>query len=142
MTAPRMYLPRFLMAIWVFGLLGVAAELVLLEHYEDIKQLIPFAVIALALAVGGWYWMKPGAGSLRAFRILLLLVAAAGVLGLFLHYRGNVDFEKERDAAIGGTRLLWASLTGATPALAPGTMVLFAFLGYAVILSRREDGLR
>jgi hypothetical protein len=135
-----MYLPRFLMAIWVFGLAGVAADLVLLEHYEDVKQLIPFAVIAVALAVAGWYWLRPGAASLRAFRTLLLVVGASGLLGLFLHYRGNVEFEKERDAALGGIPLVWASLTGATPALAPGTMVLFAFLGYAVILSRPGDG--
>jgi hypothetical protein len=133
-----MYLSRLLLAIWTFGLVGVAAELVLLEHYEDAPQFIPFGVIAVALVIGGWYALLPGLLSLRAFRFVQLLFGATGATGLYLHYRGNVEFEKERDASLGGIRLVWESLTGATPALAPGIMILFAFIGYAVIIARRS----
>lgn len=131
-----MYLSRLLLAIYFGGLLGVAAELVLLEHYDDTLQLLPFGAIAAALAFGGWYARRPGAASRRAFRAVLVLFAVTGAAGLFLHYRGNAEFEKERDASISGLHLVWASLTGATPAVAPGTMLLFAFIGYAVMVSR------
>lgn len=132
-----MYLRRVLLAIWVFGLLGVAAELVLLEHYEDLKQLIPFAVIAIGLVVVAWFVARPGRVAARAFASVVALFGLSGLIGLILHYRGNAEFERERDPAIGGVSLVWESLTGATPALAPGTMILFAFIGYAVLVSRR-----
>ena len=135
-----MYLQRVLLAIWVFGLLGVAAELVLLEHYEDAKQLIPFVVIALGLVVMGWLVARPGPTSTRAFAMVVVLFGVSGLVGLLLHYIGNAEFERERDPDIGGLTLVWESLTGATPALAPGTMILFAFVGYAVLVSRRPSG--
>lgn len=135
-----MYLQRVLLAIWVAGLLGVAAELVLLEHYEDLKQLIPFAVIAIGLAAVGWLVARPGVAATRAFASVVALFGLSGLIGLILHYRGNAEFERERDPAIGGMTLVWESLTGATPALAPGTMILFAFIGYAVLVSRSQPG--
>lgn len=135
-----MYLQRVLLAIWVFGLLGVAAELVLLEHYEDFRQLIPFVVIAIGLVAAGWLLARPGRAASRAFGSVVALLALSGLIGLILHYRGNVEFERERDPALGGVSLIWESLTGATPALAPGTMILFAFIGYAVLVSRRPSG--
>jgi hypothetical protein len=133
-----MPLSRLLLAIWVFGMLGVAAELVLLEHYEDVKQIIPFAVIAIGTAVGAWMAIRPGAAPERAFRATLLLLLLSGLLGIVFHYWGNLEFEKERDPTLSGLPLVWEVLTGATPALAPGTMILFAFVGYAALLARRE----
>lgn len=135
-----MYLQRVLLAIWFFGLLGLCTELVFLEHYEDAPQFIPFAVIALGLLAGGWYGLRPGAASLRAFRATLVALGLTGLVGVVLHYRGNAEFERERDPTIGGIRLVWESLTGATPALSPGTLVLFAFIGYALLVSRRASG--
>jgi hypothetical protein len=132
-----MYLQRVLLAIWVFGLLGVALELVLLEHYEDLKQFIPFVVIAMGLIVAMWLVTRPGPAAQRAFAFTSGLFGVSGLIGLVLHYRGNAEFERERDPSIGGVTLVWESLTGATPALAPGTMILFAFIGYAVLVSRR-----
>jgi hypothetical protein len=135
-----MYLQRILLAIWTFGLLGVAAELILLEHYEDLKQLIPFVVIALGLAVAGWLAARPGRAARRAFGGVAASFAVSGLIGLILHYRGNAEFERERDPAIGGLTLVWESLRGATPTLAPGTMILLALIGYAVLVSRRPSG--
>ena len=135
-----MYLQRVLLAIWVFGLLGVAAELVLLGHYEDVPQLIPFVVIATGLVGVSWLVARPGPATARAFAWVIGLFGSSGVVGLILHYRGNAEFEKERDPAIAGVSLVWESLTGATPALAPGTLILFAFIGYALLVSRRPPG--
>lgn len=135
-----MYLQRLLLAIWFFGLLGLGTELVLLEHYEDTLQFIPFAMIGLGLLAGGWYGLRPGPASLRAFRAALAAMGLTGLVGVVLHYRGNAEFERERDASIRGMRLVWESLTGATPALSPGTLVLFTFIGYALVVARRPSG--
>ena len=132
-----MYLQRVLLAIWVFGLLGVAAELLLLEHYEDLKQLIPFLVIGMGLLSVAWFVARPGQPATRLFAAVIASFGISGLIGLILHYRGNAEFERERDPALKGATLVWESLTGATPALAPGTMILFAFIGYAVLVSRR-----
>lgn len=132
-----MYLQRLLLAIWLLGLLGLLAELVLLEHYEDVRQFIPLVVIALGLGTGAWYGARPSAPSARAFGATLVVFALAGVTGLALHFLGNMEFERERDATVGGFRLVWSSLTGATPALSPGTMILFSVIGYALLVSRR-----
>lgn len=131
-----MYLSRLLLATLVFGLVGVAAELLLIGHFEDMKQLIPLLLIAAALAIAAWYARSDGAAARRAFRVALALLAFSGLLGQYLHYRGNVEFELERDPALGGIALFWESMTGATPALAPGTMILLAIVGYAYSVSR------
>lgn len=136
-SAVPMYLSRLLLAIFFAGLLGTTAELFFLEHYEDVQQFIPLVVAALGFAIGGWYAARPSPASLRGFRAVLLLFAFSGAVGLFLHYRGNVEFEKERDAALGGLPLMWEALRGATPALAPGTMIFLAVIGYAVTVSRQ-----
>jgi hypothetical protein len=130
-----MYRSRLLLAIFFFGLIGLAAELLLLGHFEDTWQSVPLALIALALVITPWYARSARPASLRAFRWLLLLFGAGGVIGLILHYRGNVEFEKERDPALGGLRLFWEAITGATPALSPGTMILFAAIGYAATVA-------
>lgn len=132
-----MYLPRLLLAIFFAGLFGTTAELVFLEHYEDVKQLIPLVVAALGFAVGGWYAARPSTTSLRGFRAVLVLFVFSGAVGLFLHFSGNVEFEKERDATLSGFGLMWGALTGATPALAPGTMAFLAVIGYAAIVARQ-----
>ncbi|MGH7637302.1 MAG: hypothetical protein ACREOK_06585 [Gemmatimonadaceae bacterium] len=133
-----MYLARVLLAIWLIGLVGVAAELVLLEHYEDALQFLPFVAIAAGLASGVWLALRPGRAATRAFRVVIAGFLISGLVGLVLHYRGNSEFERERDPSISGLALIWESLTGATPALAPGTMILFTFIGYAVLVSRRQ----
>jgi hypothetical protein len=135
-----LYVLRMLLTIWLVGVLGTTAELLLLAHFDGFLQVIPLVVLAIGLLAAAWYVTRPGTGSLRAFRSTLLLFAISGALGLYLHYRGNVEFEKERDPTLGAFQLFWEAITGATPALAPGTMILLAMIGYAMtIVSRRTD---
>ena len=58
-------------------------------------------------------------------------MAVSGMIGLYLHYRGNVEFELEMYPSIRGFELFWKSITGATPALAPATMLLLGLIGLA-----------
>lgn len=127
-------LRRAVTGLLAMALVGTGAELLLLEHYEDAWQLVPLALIALGLVVTAWRALRPGAASLRAFRGVMVLMIASGALGLFLHYRGNTEFELERDPALAGFALFREAMTGATPALAPGAMILFGLLGLASVL--------
>ena len=123
-------LRRAVTGLLAMALVGTGAELLLLEHYEDPWQVVPLALIALALISTGWRAFRPGGpASLRAFRGVMVLMVASGALGLFLHYRGNVEFELERAPALSGFTLFRKAMTGATPALAPGAMTLFGLLG-------------
>lgn len=130
-----MYLHRLLLAIFFAGILGSIAELVFLEHYEDTWQRVPFAVALIGLVVGGWYAPTRDARSLRWFRGVLALFVLSGLIGLGLHFRGNLEFAQEQDASIRGLPLLWEVLTGATPALAPGMMIFLAVIGHAATIA-------
>jgi hypothetical protein len=59
----------------------------------------------------------------------MALCVASGLLGIWFHYQGNVEFELEMYPTIGGVKLFWEAMKGATPALAPGTMIQLGLLG-------------
>jgi hypothetical protein len=128
-----MYLARLLLAIFFFGVLGTAAELLLLGHFEDIQQFIPLVLIAIGVVAVVWFATRPSPASLTVFRTTLVLFAVSGLLGVYFHYSGNVEFEREREESLSGLRLFWEAMTGATPALAPGSMILLAAIGYAAL---------
>jgi hypothetical protein len=115
--------------ILVLGLAGTATELVLLQHYGDWWQITPIALIALALLVLLWHGVTRGTASLRAIQAVMVLFLFSGLIGIGLHYSANAEFEAEMDPSLAGLRLLRESMSGATPALAPGTMVQLGLLG-------------
>ncbi len=127
-------LQRAVLALLAMALAGTGTELLLLEHYEDAWQLVPLALIALGLLALGWRLFRPGRASLGAFRGVMVLMIASGAAGLYLHYSGNTEFELERAPELGGFALFREAMTGATPALAPGAMILFGLLGLASAL--------
>ena len=75
--------------------------------------------------------MARGARSLRLFRGTMILFVLSGGVGLWLHYHGNAEFELEMYPSLKGAELFWESVTGATPTLAPGTMLELGLLGLA-----------
>jgi hypothetical protein len=56
-------------------------------------------------------------------------IVVAGLVGLVLHFRGNLEFEREDDPSLRGLRLIWKALRGATPTLAPGALAQLGLLG-------------
>src|SRR5688500_13186793 len=50
---------RLLLALTLLGIVGLAAELVLLEHYEDVWQWAPFVVLGGALLLGIAVALRP-----------------------------------------------------------------------------------
>jgi len=138
-------LRRALFVILAGGYAGIGAELLLTGHYEDLLQLIPLAITAAALLALGWYAAGGGSASLRTLRAVMTASLVSGAVGAFLHYRGNTEFELERTPGLAGFALFREAVTGATPALAPGTMVLLGVIGLAAtwrhpLLGGQADG--
>lgn len=85
--------------------------------------------LGCGLASGIAVWIRPARVSLRIFQLLMAAFVGAGLLGLVLHFRGNLEFEREMDPDARGWTLLWVALHGATPALAPGALAQLGLLG-------------
>ena len=120
-----------LLVALVLGLAGLGLELLLLEHFEDWRQVIPLALIGCALVVLAWHAIDRRAAPVRVLQVLMAVFVAAGAVGLTLHYQGNVEFELEMHPSRSGFELFRESIMGATPALAPGTMIQLALIGLA-----------
>ncbi len=118
-----------LLAVILIGNLGLQAELLLLDHAEEFNQLIPHITLGVGLAAIGFVYFRPSPLSVRVFRFVMAGFIAIGLLGVFLHYQGNVEFAQERWPALGGFALMWKALRGATPALAPGALAQLGLLG-------------
>jgi hypothetical protein len=135
---------RVLLAILIIGLGGTIVELLLLQHDEGFAQFIPLILIGMAFGAIVWQTLDRGPVSLRAFQITMALFIVAGFLGMYLHFRANVAFQREVDPAIGGRDLLVKAVTAKTPpALAPGSMSQLGLIGlayaYRYPVRRRDD---
>jgi hypothetical protein len=124
-------LRRLLLALVLVGALGLAVELLLLEHFESVWQWTPLVLLAVVLGVGTVLAARPTRRVVRLFQALMALCVAAGVVGVYLHYRGNTEFELEREPTRHGLALFWEAIRGATPALAPGALSQLGLLGFA-----------
>jgi hypothetical protein len=133
-------LRRILLGVVLVGILGLSAELVLLEHFEGVWQAVPLAVLALGFVAGTALGLRPGRHVLHAFRAAMVTFVVAGVAGVYLHLAGNAEFERESDPSVRGLTLFWEALRGATPSLAPGALAQLGLMGLA--LSYRHPALR
>lgn len=131
---------RLLELTFLGGSLGTGAELLLMAHTEGNWQKLPLALLAAGCLAFWFYMAKPSHATRRLFLGLMVVFATGGVSGVVLHVASNVEFAKELDPELTGRALLGESLTGATPALAPGAMILLAAVGWACgRLDRRES---
>ena len=128
---PTGTLRRMLGWLLTLGIAGLAAELLLLEHTESALQWIPLALLASGAVGLALVALRPARWTLRVMRAAMALCVAAGCLGVFLHLRGNVEFERESDPAAAFGTVLARAFTGATPALSPGALLQLGLLGLA-----------
>jgi hypothetical protein len=128
-------MPRPLRSLLLFalvlGLIGTEAELLLLEHFEGAWQWVPIILIGVALLSLLAHAVRPSPSTVRAIQILMGCFVVSGVLGTFLHYQGNANFELEITPDIPGLTLFKAAMEGATPVLAPGSMIQLGLIGLA-----------
>jgi hypothetical protein len=121
-----------LTVILLVGAMGTLADLLLLGHVEGWQQLVPVVLLAAGVVVGAWHLARWGSVSLRAVQLLGGLYVVSGLLGVWFHYAGNLEFEREMAPDAAGWPLIKAVMTGATPALAPGTMIWFGALALTI----------
>jgi hypothetical protein len=90
--------------------------------------------------------LRPSKASVRTLQVISALFVVGGLVGVWLHYDGNVEFELEMYPTRRGLVLFWEALRGATPALAPGSLSLLglvgllATLGHPLLSGSRADG--
>jgi hypothetical protein len=121
---------RLLLAVIVIGMLGTLADLILLEHYEDASQMPPLVLILLGVLVAGWVAFGSGPLAVTIMRTTMVCFIAAGCAGIFLHYRGNSEFQREIDPSLQGWALVMKVMKAkAPPALAPAVMIQLGLLG-------------
>jgi hypothetical protein len=135
---------RGVLAVLVFGCVGLIGELVLLEHYGELTQLPPLVLCtAMTLAVVA-HWIGGGAKSVRALQVVALLMVLAGAMGVYFHSADNLDNAK-RDAEefsepTSGSAFWMTVVKGEAPTLAPGTLIQFGLL--ALLYAYRHPSLK
>jgi hypothetical protein len=129
-------LRRWVLGILVIGLAGTVTELVLLEHYEQLLQLVPVGLIVAAFAAIVWEAMKHSAASLRTLEIVMILFVLSGFAGVAAHFHGSAEFQLDLDPSMGTWELIEKILRAkAPPLLAPGMMLQMGLLGLAYVYS-------
>jgi hypothetical protein len=129
-TAVLRAMRRILLAILAIVMIGSAADLLLLNHYEEAWQLAPLVLIALGSIVVAACALSNGWMPVLALRVMMVLFIAAGALGMMFHYSGSQQFQRELDPSQHGWPLFVKTVTAkAPPALAPAVMIQMGMLG-------------
>lgn len=128
---PLVTIRKLLLGALALGVLGTAGELVLLRHIDKPAQWVPLVMLGLSLPLLMWHALRPGPRSVRSVQVLMAGFIAAGVAGVGLHFDGNAEFEAELHPTVRGFEWLRQTAAGATPVLAPGSMVLLGLVGLA-----------
>ena len=124
---------KILAAAFIFMLMGTAMELYLLDHYEDLQQLIPLVCIGVSILLMAAVSFRRTSLLTRGFMATLILTGLSGVYGTFLHLQANYEFEQEMKPGATARDWLVESFSGALPALAPGSMIALALIGYSYV---------
>jgi hypothetical protein len=124
-------LRQFLLLLAGLLCLGTLGELSLLDHLGEPLQLVPFVLCSLALIAVVVVFFMPQRKTIWSLRVIMLLVALGGFLGIYEHLVGNQAFALEINQQASGSELLLETLTGASPALAPGVLIITAIVAEA-----------
>lgn len=110
--------------------LGTSIELALLKHYEDVWQLVPLILLTAALLLFLITLFTTTQQIRHVFNLILLACIISGFVGAGMHLNANMEFALELNPSASGWPLIVKSFTGAFPALAPGSMIVFGLIGY------------
>jgi hypothetical protein len=127
-----------LVAVLTFGMGGLLAELALIAHYEDFLQSTPLVLLAAGLAALAVDLMLARGWTQILVQLTMVLLVAAGALGMYFHFDGSREFQLEMDPQMRGAALVWHVMRAKSPpTLAPGSMVQLGVLGLGYAYLRR-----
>jgi len=118
-----------LLVVVALGAVGLLTELLLLEHWIATPQLTPLVTLALVLGATATVARRPDRRTVRVFRLVMAWAVVAGLTGIGFHMRDNLAFEREVTPEAPTSSLAWHALHGATPLLAPGSLVQLGLIG-------------
>jgi hypothetical protein len=127
-----------ILAVLALGLGGLLVELSLIAHYEDAAQWIPLALLSIALVALAIDYRSSSGFTQLFLQLTMVVIIAAGVLGIYFHFHGSREFQLEMDPQMRGANLVWHVLRAKSPpTLAPGLMVNLGILGLGYVYLRR-----
>ncbi len=129
---------RVILGVLILGMGGLFAELALIAHYEDSAQWLPLVLLSVGLVIVILDLALARRWTQLIMQLTMVLLVAAGLLGVYFHFQGSREFQLEMDPQMGGTALMWHVLRAKSPpTLAPGSMVQLGILGLGYAYLRR-----
>jgi len=122
------------------GMGGLLAELALIAHYEDAAQWVPLVLLPVGLLALVIDYLSSSDWTRLIVQVTMVLMIAAGVLGIYFHFHGSREFQVEMDPQMHGANLVWHVLRAKSPpTLAPGLMANLGVLGLGYAYLRRAQ---
>lgn len=124
-------LQRFLLALSILLLGGTVVELLLVKHWEDAVQIIPFVLCVLGAIAALLLLFLPRRSTVLGLRLSMALVMCGSLFGIYEHFANNFAFQREIKPNASMTDILVSAVAGGNPLLAPGTLAVAAVLALA-----------
>jgi hypothetical protein len=124
-------LRRFLLGLSLVLFGGTVVELLLVNHWEDRVQLIPFVLCGLGSIAALLVLFHPRRTTLLGLRVCMGLVVCGSLFGVYEHLANNIAFQQEIQPNAPLTDVLVSAVAGGNPLLAPGTLAVAAVLALA-----------
>lgn len=125
---------RLLLSLLCLACAGTISELWLMGHHEDVWQWAPLVVMGVCALCAVWVMTTWSLAAVRTLRVLMVVLIVTGMVGAFMHYRANMEFQLEMDPSLGGLDLMTKILHAkAPPSLAPGNMALIGLIGLVAV---------
>ncbi|MCK6524861.1 hypothetical protein L6R49_25950 [Myxococcota bacterium] len=134
-------LRRALLALAGLTGLGLVGELLLIGHTEEALQLAPVTLGGLTALGAAWAARAPESAPPRPLRALSVVLVITSAIGVWEHLESNLEFERELRPTQTTVEALIGALSGSSPLLAPGALVVAA-LALAAAVWRLTPGSR
>jgi hypothetical protein len=121
-------LRRFLLVLSLFLFGGALVELWLVGHTEEFVQWIAFVLAGAGALSVALTLLHFRASTVRILRVCMLVIALGSLVGMYLHFSGNVELAREIQPDSSTAQLVWRGLQGGNPLLAPGVLAVAALL--------------
>jgi hypothetical protein len=124
-------LRRFLLVLSILLFCGTVVELLLVKHWGDGVQLIPFGLCGIGSIATLIMLLRPRRATVLALRWCMMLVVCGSLFGIYEHLTNNIAFQHEIKPNAPMADVFVNAIAGANPLLAPGTLAVAAILALA-----------